>query len=196
MFSPGSSGSSPCILTHFLYARYAWKNISQKYFFTHGLTWHQARKYQDFSLVELTHNLTYQFLYVLIDHWDVLGELMSWNVMYILTQSFCYLFQSTIISNVLSLCHSAINIKSYSRKFVLWILVYNTLCLLSKFADRCIVPPLLKITLLVKLSSLVIKTMRYFMPYDRVAMKILRPFFLKNYLKNLLESISSLTKVL
>ena len=64
-----------------------------------------------------------------------------------------HLFQPSVVRDVFSLCHSAVDSQVNPRQFVLVILINDTLGLASELLYGHIVPPLLQVSLFIKLPT-------------------------------------------
>merc|ERR1719282_1550614 len=102
-------------------------------------------------------------------------RLFSVNFNPFLVSTIC-LFKTPIISNVFPLRHSTIDEEINSRQLILRVLVYDTLRLVAELVDGHIVPPLLQVIMLVKLSTLVVKTMGYFVSNNHANTAIVEAF--------------------
>lgn len=63
------------------------------------------------------------------------------------------LFESSVVSDIFTLCHPSVDVQSDLFDFVPGILINDALGSFSKCSYRRIVPPLHHVTVLVKLSS-------------------------------------------
>ena len=64
-----------------------------------------------------------------------------------------HLFQPSVVSDIFSLCHPAVDIKLDAWQFVLVVLVNDTLGLSTELLYGHIVPPLLQVAVFVKLPA-------------------------------------------
>jgi hypothetical protein len=72
------------------------------------------------------------------------------------------LLETTVIGNVFALRHTSVNGKSDIVQLVVGILVDNALSSLPEGLNRCIIPPLFQVAVLVELAALVVEAVRDF----------------------------------
>lgn len=72
------------------------------------------------------------------------------------------LFEATVVSNVLTLGHAAVDVQSDVVQLVSRVLIDDALSPLPEGLDRCVIPPLLQVAVLVELSSFVVETVSDF----------------------------------
>jgi hypothetical protein len=72
------------------------------------------------------------------------------------------LLEAAVVGNVFTLRHASVNGKSDIVQLVVGVLVDNALGPLPEGLDRCIIPPLLEVAVLVELAALVVEAVRDF----------------------------------